>query len=257
MFGDAEAYARFMGRWSRLVAPLLIEFADIEDGWRVLEAGSGTGSLAGEIAARRPRCQIVGIDTSPEYVAYAGARNGRANVRFETGDAQRLSFADAVFDASVSLLVFNFIPNARRALEELQRVTRAGGRIAAAVWDYGDGMQMLRIFWDAVVALDAGAEHVNEKHMPLSRAGELASLWKEAGLRGVEERPLEIAMRFESFDDYWRPFLLGQGPAGAYVARLSAEGQAALRERLRERLSARPGGFELRARAWAARGDNP
>jgi SAM-dependent methyltransferase len=253
MFGDAEAYERFMGRWSRLLAPVLIEFAEIRDGWRVLDAGSGTGALAGELALRRPRCRIVGIDPSKEYVAYATARNAHANVRFEEGDAQLLSFMDGGFDASVSLLVFNFIPDARKALEELRRVTRAGGRIAAAVWDYGGGMQMLRIFWDAAAALDASAERLDEKHMPLCRAGELASLWKQGGLRRVEERPLEIATRFASFDDYWQPFLERQGPAGAYVAKLPAERQAALRERLRERLGSRS--FELRARAWGVRGD--
>ena len=141
MFADAEAYERFMGRWSRLVAPLLLEFAGIADGSRVLDVGSGTGSLAFEMARRWPRCQVVGIDPSKEYVAYASAREHGSNVRFESGDAQALSFSNAAFDACVSLLVFNFIPDPRKALSELRRVTRPGGVISAANWYYGDGMR--------------------------------------------------------------------------------------------------------------------
>jgi len=143
MFANALAYEQFMGRWSRLLAPLFIEFAGIRDGWHVLDVGSGTGSLAIEIAAQRPQCQIVGIEPCADYVAYAKARVPNTTLRFEVGNAQQLSFADAKFDASLSLLVFNFIPNPRKALSELQRVTRPGRQICAATWDYGDRMQML------------------------------------------------------------------------------------------------------------------
>src|SRR5439155_19413335 len=134
---------------------------------------------------------------------------------------------------------------------------RPKGRIAAAVWDYGEGMRMLRVFWDAVVALDPAAERLDEKHMPLCRSGELQDLWKRGGLEQIEERPLEIEMQFRSFDDYWAPFLLGQGPAGSYVKGLPAERVAALREEVRRRLKAEPAssGFRLGARVWAVRGD--
>ena len=259
MFADAEAYERFMGRWSRLVAPLLLEFAGIADGSRVLDVGSGTGSLAFEMARRWPRCQVVGIDPSKEYVAYASAREHGSNVRFESGDAQALSFPTGSFDACVSLLVFNFIPDPRKALSELRRVTRPGGVIAAANWDYGDGMRMLRAFWDAAVALDRAAEKLDEKHMPLCRAGELATSWKAAGLKDVEERPIEIKMHFQSFDDYWRPFLEGQGPAGAYVAKLSPERRGLLRTEVQRHLPAAAGNgaFELGGRVWAVRGTVP
>jgi SAM-dependent methyltransferase len=259
MFANAGAYEQFMGRWSRRVAPLLLDFADISDGCRVLDVGSGTGSLSIEIAARRPHCQILGIEPSEDYVAYAQARIPHPNVQFRVGNAQELAFPDAEFDATLSLLVFNFLPDPRKALGELQRVTRPSGRIGAATWDYGDGMKMLRIFWNAAVDLDANAVRSDEKHMPLCRAGELSSLWNEVGLTDVQEQPLQIVMRFESFDDFWDPFLMGQGPAGVHVANLTPARRIALRDRLKRLLpeSAQRGAFELDGRAWAVRGTAP
>ncbi len=168
MFEDADAYERFMGRWSQLVAPLLIEFAGIDDLGSVLDVGSGTGSLAFAILKLKQSCSVVGIDPSREYVAYSLSKNAfGARATFEVGDAQKLRFADATFGSSLSLLVFNFIPDPLKALREVRRVTKAQGRIAAAVWDYGEGMRMLRVFWDAAVSIDPSAEARDEKHMPL------------------------------------------------------------------------------------------
>jgi SAM-dependent methyltransferase len=259
MFANAEAYERFMGRWSRLLAPLLLEFANIPDGARVLEVGSGTGSLSLEIAARLPHSHILGIDPSEAFVAFSRTRFTNPRVLFEVGDAQDLSSSAAAFDACLSLLVFNFLPDPRAVLAVLRRVTRPGGRICAATWDYGDRMRMLRIFWDAATALDDSAEHNDERHMPLCRAGELNSLWQESGLVEVQEVPLEIVMRFSSFADFWEPFLTAQGPAGAYVARLSPKRCTALCEEVKRLLpeEALHGAFELRARAWAVRGSVP
>ncbi len=260
MHTDAEAYERFMGRWSRLIAPLLVDFTEVpETGW-VLDAGSGTGSLAFVIAERKVRCYVLGIDPSKEYVAYANRRNpfpDRAG--FQVGNAQQLPFPDAIFDASVSLLVFNFIPDPRKALQEVCRVTRPGGQISAAIWDYGSGMRMLRVFWDAAVSIDVRAEKLHERHMPLCRAGELAQLWKRAGLEDVHERPLDISMRFDSFADYWDPSLLGQGPAGTYVRSIDRDRLEALRGELKRRLSVseEEASFALPARAWAVRGTIP
>ncbi len=138
MHTDAEAYERFMGRWSRLVAPLLVDFADVPDSGLVLDVGSGSGSLAFVIAERKPRRRVQGIDLSKEYVAYANRKNPFPDrATFRAGDAQQLPFPDATFDASLSLLVLNFIPNAGRALEEMRRVTKPGARVTAAIWDYG------------------------------------------------------------------------------------------------------------------------
>lgn len=253
MFVNAEGYESFMGRWSRQLAPRFVKFAPIADGSRILDVGCGTGALSAEIARQSPHCQITGIDLSPEFVAYANSCAQRSNVNFQVGNAQSLDFPDEQFDACLSQLVFNFFPDRRKALNELQRVTRRGGHICATVWDYHDGMKLLRIFCDAAVSLDPGIEKTDEKYMPLCRAGELGELWREAGLVDVEEQAIGFAMRFESFDDYWRPFLAGQGPAGVYVSRLSLEGRNALRDEIARRLPS-TGAFELDARAWAVRG---
>ena len=167
MFGNAQAYERFMGRWSRQIAPLLVEFAAVADKGSVLDIGSGTGSLAFEVAKRRTGVHVTGIDLSPEYVGYASSKNPFVDrVVFQTGDAQHLDFEDATFDASISLLVFNFIPDGLKALREARRATKPKGRIVAAVWDYGGHMRMLREFWDAAGEIDPSAEKIDEKNMP-------------------------------------------------------------------------------------------
>ncbi|MGH9668152.1 MAG: class I SAM-dependent methyltransferase [Bryobacteraceae bacterium] len=249
-----------MGRWSRLVGPQLVDFSDLSDGGRVLDVGSGTGSLAFAIAERRIRASVLGIDPSKEYVAYANSRNpfpDRAS--FEVGDAQQLHFPGATFDASLSLLVFNFIPDPKKALLEMRRTTKSGGTISAAVWDYGAGMRMLRTFWDAAVSMDAGAEKLDEKWMPLCRAGELSNLWRQGGLENVREQPIDITMRFNSFVDYWDPFLLRQGPAGAYAGGLDHSKLRVLRSEVKRRLSlsAEDAPLVLPGRVWSVRGTVP
>jgi SAM-dependent methyltransferase len=260
MFGNAEAYERFMGRWSRVVASQLVDLTPVPAAGRVLDVGSGTGSLAFAIAERKGRTEVVGIDPSKEYVGYANSRNPFPDrVSFQWGDAQQLRFPDAGFEASFSLLVFNFIPDPGKALREVRRTTKPGGPIAAAVWDYGAGMRMLRVFWEAAATIDPGAEKLDEKHMPLCCEGELAQLWKQGGLEGVHEQPLDITMRFESFADYWEQFLLGQGPAGAYARSLDGDRLSALRGDVRRRLylSGDHVPCVLPARAWSVRGTVP
>lgn len=260
MFGDAEAYERFMGRWSRLVAPLFVDFTDAPDSGQFLDVGSGTGSLAIAIAKRTVRCRVLGIDPSKQYVAYASSRNSFPDrVSFQTGDAQQLRFPDKTFQASLSLLVFNFIPDPRKALAEVRRVTKAGGRISAAIWDYGAGMRMLRVFWDAAVSVDGAAEKLDEKHMPLCRAGELAQLWKQGGLENVREQPLDVTLPFDSFADYWDAFLLGQGPAGAYIRGIDAHRVRAVRGEVKRRLAVttEDAPFALPARVWVVLGSVP
>ena len=258
MFSAGDAYERFMGRWSRELAPLLVTFAGIGDGNAVLDVGSGTGALTAAVAAVAPSGRIIGIDPAAGYVAFAQARHPAAQVRFEVGDARKLQFADGSFDRTLSLLVFNFIPDPATALDEMIRVTRHGGTVTAAVWDYRQGMEMLRVFWDAVVALNPDMDLRDERHMPFCRSGELAALWRASGLENVFDEALTIAMRFPSFDDYWSPFLEGQGPAGAYVATLPATDRERLRLELHRRLTGaadRP--VVLSARAWAVRGVVP
>ena len=153
VFSEAQAYEQFMGRWSRGMAPLLVQFAGVRDGEAVLDVGSGTGALAAALSQHAPSSRIVGIDPAASYVALAQSRHGSARVQFEIGDAQQMRFDAPTFDRTLSLLVVNFIPDVRKALGEMKRVTKSKGTVAAAVWDYRDGMEMLRVFWDEAVAL--------------------------------------------------------------------------------------------------------
>ena len=256
MFSVGKSYDLFMGRWSRRVAPLLVQFADVRDGADVLDIGSGTGALADAVVTAAPLSRVTGIDRSEPYVAMARARHQKPRVRFEVGDAQHLPFGDASFDWTLSLLILNFMPDPEKALTEMVRVTRPGGIIAAAVWDYGEGMEMLRAFWDEAVALMPDADSSDERHMPFSVRGELATFWRIHHLQDVSATALEIETPFSSFEDYWAPFLQQQGPAGAYAERLSGADREQLRVNLRRRLLGEraDGPITLRARAWAVRG---
>jgi SAM-dependent methyltransferase len=259
MFAAGAGYERFMGRWSRLLAPGFIAFAGIRDGDRVLDVGTGIGSIATAVEAGMPASEIVGVDPSAGFVAYAANSAKSARLRFEVGDAQALPFEDASFDRTVAALVMNFIPDHTRAIAEMRRVTRPQGTVSACVWDYDAGMQMLRFFWDEAVALDPAVEPKDERHMKLSRHGQLGELWRQAGLTNIKEEPLSIEQVFTSFDDYWGPFTKGAGPGGAFVVSLPEDRRAQLEARMRQRLLGdRPdGSFTLTAKAWCVRGDVP
>lgn len=255
MFLEGQPYEAFMGRWSRRLAPMLVQFAGVQDGEVVLDVGCGTGSLAEALVAADRTGTVLGVDPSPGFVEHA--RSAVPQARFEVGDAQKLQFHDATFARTLALLVINFVPDTDAAAREMIRVTQSGGTVAAVVWDYQEGMQMLNIFWQEVLALFPEVDHRDERHMRLCREGALAQLWHAHGLADVQEQALAIEQDFESFDDYWLPFLGGVGPAGAFVAELDEHRREQVRERLRERLSPGGGPFTLTARAWAARARVP
>jgi len=256
MFTMSAGYERFMGRWSRQLAPQYLAFARVKDGDRVLDVGTGTGSVASAIAETFRSSHVTGIDPSPAFIAAARKSAKSDRERFEVGDAQALALADASFDQVMSLLVMNFIPDPQKAIAEMRRVTRPGGTLSACVWDYNAGMEMLRFFWDEVVALDPAMEPKDERHMKLSREGQLGELWRKAGLGDVREQALTIEQRFTSFDDYWEPFLKGAGPGGAYVVALAEEPRRKLEARMRKRLlgDRTDGAFTLKAKVWCVRG---
>ena len=192
MFSEAQAYEHFMGRWSRRLAPLFVRFAGVRDADPILDVGSGTGALTAAVAKVAPSSRIVGIDPSASYVALAQSQHGSRRVLFEVGDAQHMRFDEAMFDRTLSLLVVNFIPDVRKALGEMTRVTKPKGTVAAAVWDYGDGMEMLRAFWDEAVALTPAHATKDERNLPLCRRDDLAALWRGQGLHDVVEEALTI-----------------------------------------------------------------
>ena len=259
MFEASGEYERFMGRWSRRLAPAFVDFTAVGDGDSVLDLGSGTGSFALAVAEAFPNARVTAIDPSSAYLAAAQKRAPNHRVRFAVGNAQALELPSGRFDTTLSMLAMNFFPEPDAALREMIRVTRPGGIVAASVWDYREGMEMLRRFWDAAVALDPSIEARDERHMPLCRPWELSLLWRGNGLDRVEEQAIAIELPFTSFDDYWTPFLDGQGPAGVYATSLSDANRDALAARLRDRLAGTSldRSFTLHARAWAVKGVVP
>jgi SAM-dependent methyltransferase len=256
---NAEVYDRLMGRFSRRLAAPFISFAAIEDADSILDVGCGTGSLTFALAAAAPKAAITGIDVSQAFVDYARAAAKHPRLAFEQGDATALSFADQSFGAALSLLVLNFVPDWEKAAREMQRVSRPGAVVAAAVWDMRGGLPHLRVFLDTAAALDPGAGaalRAKMLSMPLTGAGELAALWVALGLREVEEAALTIRMDYHAFADYWEPWLGGQGMIGPYVASLSEEGRGAIERHVREAYLAGgdDGPRSFTATAWAVRG---
>jgi SAM-dependent methyltransferase len=255
---DGAAYERLMGRWSPLLAAELIAFAGCGEHEEVLDVGCGTGSLALLLAERGAARRILGIDVAPAYIAYAAARCADLRVGFRVGDAMALDLPDRSIDRAFSLLALNFMPAPERAIAEMRRVTRPGGTIAAAVWDFAGGLVYQRIFWDTAAALDPEAARARARHFasPLTRAGELGAAFAAAGLSGVREAALTIRMRYADFADYSEPIRNAQGPVGDYVKRLSEKRLAALREALRDAYCCGlpDGPRSMAATAWAAAG---
>jgi SAM-dependent methyltransferase len=255
-WSGGDAYEVFIGRWSRPVADEFLSWLAVPAGRHWLDVGCGTGALTEQILILAEPAQVTGIDPSEPFLDHARAHVDDARVTFQVGDAQDLPLPDHDVDVVVSALALNFVPDAARAAAEIARVVVAGGVAAAYVWDYADGMGMLRHFWDAAVALDAAAAALDEgRRFPLCRPEPLALLWTGAGLAGVSVQAIEVPMVFADFDDYWQPFLGGQAPAPGYVGSLASTARERLRDRLHRSLPTQPDGtIQLTARAWAVRG---
>ncbi|GGM12763.1 class I SAM-dependent methyltransferase [Deinococcus aerophilus] len=255
-WGDAEAYERYVGRWSRLVARDFLGWLQVPQGRAWVDIGCGTGALSSRVLAACAPALVVGIDRSGGFVGAARERIGDGRARFEIGDATALPLDPATFDAAVSGLVMNFVPDHVAMLREMVRVTKAGGTVAAYVWDYAEGMAMMRVFWDVAMAVRPQDAHLDESHrFPLCQPEALAGLWQAQGLKAVQVRAIDIPTVFRDFEDYWAPFLGGQGAAPTYLAGVEDPVREQIRAHLQARLAPDPAGpIALSARAWAVRG---
>lgn len=256
VWADGDAYELYMGRWSRQVAVEFVSRLDLPPGGSWLDVGCGTGALTAAILDTAGPAETVGIDPSEGFVQRARTLLSDPRATFEIGDAMALDFPDGRFDAAVSGLVLNFVPEPATAVAELLRVTRPSGTTAAYVWDYAEGMTMLRHFWDAAIELDPAAAALDEGvRFTLCRPETLRTLWEDAGLADVKVDRLVVEARFGGFDDYWSPFLGGQAPAPGYVVSLPEDHRTALRELLHRQLPVRAdGSITLPVRAWAVSG---
>jgi SAM-dependent methyltransferase len=244
----AEAYDRFMGRYSSPLAPAFAEFAGVTPGQKVLDVGCGPGALTSELVARVGSASISAVDPSESFVSAVSKR--LPGVHVQQAEAESLPFEDDSFDATLAQLVVHFMRDPVAGLQEMRRVSRSGGIIAASVWDHGGGQGPLSPYWDAVREFDPS--NIGESTLAGSTRGDLTRLFEAAGIDEVDEQPLTVDVGHETFDEWWEPYTLGVGPAGAYVASLDAEGREQLREICRSRLPTAP--FVISARAWCARG---
>lgn len=253
---NGRGYESYVGRWSRLIAPRFIEWLDPTPDARWLDVGCGTGALTEAILDTAGPRSVHGVDRSEGFLSFTRGRIGDPRAEFSVADAQGLPGDAGAHDYTVSGLVLNFIPEPAVALAEMARVTRAEGCIAAYVWDYLGGMEMMNHFWAAARELDAEVATLDEGlRFPLCKPEPLRSLWEEAGLGDVDVGPIEIDTTFRDFDDLWTPFLAGQGAAPTYAMSLDDSARDAVRELLRERLPvSSDGSIHLRARVWGVQG---
>jgi SAM-dependent methyltransferase len=246
-----------MGRWSRRLSPQLIQFGGLRDGDRVLDVGCGTGSLSFALPEFANVAAVGGVDLAQAYVDFATSHNKDSRLTFRQADACSLPFEDNSFDRAFSLLVLHFIPDSAKAVGEMRRVVRPGGMVAAAVWDEYGGLPHFRMLADVVATLEPSVER--RLFLPLTAPGEMAALWRDLGLREVEQTSLLIRMEFGCFDDYWQPFTTGEGPPGRLIASLPEPKRATLQDHMRRAYVAnRPDGpRSFACVAWGCRGTVP
>lgn len=255
-WGTGAAYEPYVGRWSRRVAPEFLNWLNIPPHVRWLDVGCGTGALTEAILRWANPLEVTSVDRSEGFIAFAHEQIVDPRVHFEVSDAQSLPVENNHYDVAVAGLALNFIPDQPAALREIARTVRPEGVIAAYVWDYADKMQMMRYFWDAAVALRPEATIVDEsRRFLICQPEPLATLFQQSGLGQVEVHQIDIPTHFQNFDDYWTPFLGGQGSAPTYVASLNEMERDQLRDYLHTHLPINAdGSIDLIARAWAVRG---
>lgn len=253
-WNSGNPYEQYVGRWSRRIAPLFLAWLNVPPGRRWLDVGCGTGALCATILDHCVPASLAGIDPSEGFLDTA-KQNLAGRAALHPGSATAIPLGNASVDVVVSGLVLNFIPDPRAALAEMARVTCGGGTVAAYVWDYAGDMELMRRFWDAAVELDPAAAALDEGvRFPLCRPAALEALFLDAGLTDVEVKAIDIATPFADFEDYWQPFLGGQGPAPGYATALDEAARTRLRERLQARIpTAADGSIAMTARAWATR----
>ncbi len=257
-WASGESYQLYVGRWSRLVANEFVSWLDASSQKRWLDIGCGTGSLSHAILDLTSPAAVQGVDPSESHVSFAQSTIHDVRVAFSVGRAGSLQIPSDSFDFVVSGLVLNFVPEPELALAEMKRLAHKGGIIGAYVWDYADKMELMRYFWDAAVSLDNAATAFDESNrFTLCRPEPLKELFVAARLQNIDVRSIDVPTRFDSFKDYWLPFLGGQGPAPGYAMSLTEEARNRLRDRIRSTLPvADDGSINLLARAWAIRGRN-
>jgi SAM-dependent methyltransferase len=256
-WGNSSRYEHYMGRWSRLIAPEFLRWLDAPHGQRWLDVGCGTGALSRAIAECCAPGQVVGLDPSEDFIGYAREQVGSSRARFCAGEAEALPFGAGAFDLVVSGLALNFVSDIERAAAETVSAVASGGRVGVYVWDYAEGMEWLRVFWDAAAAVSTEPFQADEgQRFPICQPDALHALFTQAGLRNVATSAVESAARFAGIDDYWLPFLTGgQAPAPRYLLSRSEAQRDAIRAEVRRRLPfAEDGSFTLAMRAWAAQG---
>lgn len=252
-----DSYDLYMGRWSRQIAPKFLDWLAPNPGLDWLDVGCGTGALSAAILARADPKSLIGIDPSEGFLGKARSNVPDPRATFAQGDAQSLPVETGSRDMTVAALVLNFVPDREKALAEMKRATRPGGTVAFYVWDYpGGGIEFMRAFWTTATALDpAAADLTEDKRFPFCTPDRLSEIARNAGLSDVEWTTLEAPAVFRDFDDYWRPFTLGAGPAPGYCVSLEPEARERLRQRLYESLPrAADGSIRLKTRAWAIGG---
>lgn len=255
-FNNASAYEIYVGRWSRLIARQFLTWLDMPAGSTWLDVGAGTGILTQVILDQTAPQKVVGIDLSEQYLEYARQAVTDRRVEWKVGNASTLVLDMPKFDAAVAGLVLNFVPSAEDMIRGMEAAVRQGGTVAAYVWDYGDRMQMMRHFWDAAAIVDPASKQFDAgTRFTICDPNNLRALFETAGLQAVDVIPIDIQTTFSDFDDFWQPFLAGQGSISKYLRSLDDNRLNAIQQQLRQQLPTNPDQtIPLTARAWAVRG---